>query len=257
MDSYSTTFHPRAYELGDGGQISHTVFVQWFEEAAIQASAAAGYGLAEYDALGAVWIMRDIDAEFVGSVRYGEPVAVTTWVSDFKRVQSHREYEARHAATGALLARARTYWVFWDVNRMMPRRLEPDMLTRFTANGRAALDASDWSAMATGEPAGSYEATRRVQHDEIDQMRHVNNAVYLRWIEQQCRDAWRAWGREPGEIDLKRHYIQFRQAAQDGDSLRLVSTAENDGMAVVWKHSIFRDDKVLAGARSMGTCAEG
>lgn len=257
MDSYSTIFHARGYELGDDGKVSHGVFVQWFEEAAIQASTVAGYGLAEYDALGAVWIMRDIDAEFVGTVEYGDPVAVTTWVSDFKRVQSHREYEARNATTGALLARARTQWVFWDVVKMMPRRLDPQMLARFTANGKPAVQALDWESGRLDKKVGSFEEGRRVEHDEIDQMHHVNNAVYLRWIEQQCRDAWKAWGMQPVELALTRHYVQYRQAAQDGDLLRVASEAHRDGPNIMWKHAIWREEKLIVEARSLATLCEG
>ncbi len=246
---FSTTFRVRMYELGDDGRIGHGVFLQWFEEAAIQASAAAGYGLAAYEELQGAWVMRDIDVEFLDSPRYDEEVNVTTWVSDFRRVRSHREYVARRTVDQAVLARGRAEWVFLDTRTLMPRRLSAEMVAQFDANGIAALEPVEWPASNDGESLGQLETAHGVLHREIDQMHHVNNVIYVEWIEQQMIDAAKAWKLD-GAAAPRRHYVQYRQAAQEGDTLRLTSQAVRCTIGVVWQHLILRGDTVLVQALS-------
>ena len=82
-------------------------------------------------------------------------------------------------------------------------------------------------------------------------MQHVNNVVYVNWIEQQAHEAWHACKCYPATLDLTRHYLQYRLPARSGDLLRLASAAARVGEVVVWRHQIFRDDTLLVEARSL------
>lgn len=250
--TYRRTFRVRSYELRLDGTVEHVVFLHWFQETAWEASADKGFGPDEYAAMGAAWVMRGIDVEFLEPAYYGDQVAVTTWVSDFRRVRAHREYEARRVDDDVLVARARADWVFLDVRTLTPRRLSPEMLARFETNGRPALAPLEWPAPSSGQSLGRFEATRRVQQYELDQMHHVNNAIYLNWIEQQAHDAWRTWGGDPERLSLERHQIEYRQPAQSGDAVRLLSQATRVGALLVWHHRMVRDDTILVQARSLG-----
>ncbi|HBY98850.1 MAG: thioesterase [Ardenticatenaceae bacterium] len=254
--TFTRTFRVRSYELRVDGTVAHAVFLHWFQETAWEASAARGFGPEEYAAMGAAWVMRGIDVEFLQPAFYGEQVAVTTWVSDFRRVRAHREYEARRRDDDALLARGRADWVFLDLSTLTPRRLPREMLERFVTNGRPALVPLEWPGPSSGDLLGHFEATRRVQQYELDQMHHVNNAIYLNWIEQQANDAWLAWGRDPAMLRLRRHQIEYRHAAQSGDTFRLRSQAARVAASLVWYHALLRDGTVLAEARSLGAGEE-
>jgi acyl-CoA thioesterase FadM len=256
VETFARVFHARGYELGHDSRVAHVAFLRWFEEAAIQASAARGFGLAEYDRLGAAWIMRDLDVEFLDTVGYGEPVVVTTWVSDFRRVQSHRDYEARGGTEDTLLARARAEWVFLDTAKMVPRRITPEMIERFRTVGRRALDPIDWPHVGTDNSLGEYQAVRRVQQHEIDQMHHVNNTVYLTWIEQQAREAWLSWGRDAGTLKLRRHYIRFLRPAQIDDVLQISCRAARIGSSLLWQHTILHDQVLCAQSHSLAAAPE-
>lgn len=250
--TFTRTFRVRSYELCEDGTLAHAVFLHWFQETAWDASAAGGFGPEEYAAMNAAWVMRGIDVEFLVPAHYDDRVAVTTWVSDFRRVRAHREYEARRPGDGTLLARARADWVFLDRSTLAPRRLTSEMLARFAPNGRPALPPVEWPNPAAGDLVGRFEATRRVQQYELDQMHHVNNAVYVNWIEQQAHDAWLAWSRGPAAPRLSRHQIEYRQPAQDGDTLRLLSQAARAAGSLVWHHTVLKGEVALAEAWSLG-----
>ena len=84
------------------------------QETAFDATAAAGYPVSRYEAMGRLWLVRESDVEHIRPLRYGDTVTVRTWVADFRRVRSRRAYEFRLANTGELVAQAQTDWVFLD-----------------------------------------------------------------------------------------------------------------------------------------------
>ncbi len=249
---HTTSLRVRSYELDRNGQVRHAAFLRWFQEAAFEASASLGYGMKEYDAMGAAWLMRGIDVEFLQAAHYPEEIEIKTWVSDFHRVRSHREYEARRASDRALLARARADWVFLDSKTFALRRVPAEAVALFAPNGQPALEPIKWLDLRAGESLGHFETTRRVQQYELDWMQHVNNTNYLNWIEQQVHDAWRAWGRDAAELDLVRHYIEYRQGAVGDDSLLLVSDAARVDRQIAWAHRILRGETLLVEARTLG-----
>ncbi len=249
---HTTNLRVRSYELDRNGEARHAAFLRWFQEAAFEASAARGYGMKEFDAMGAAWLMRGIDVEFLNAAHYPEEIEIKTWVSDFHRVRSHREYEARRVSDGALLARARVDWVFLDSKTFALRRVPAEAVTLFDPNGQPALEPIKWLDLAAGEPLGHFEATRRVQQCELDWMQHVNNTNYLNWIEQQAYDAWQEWGRDSTALDLKRHYIEYRQGAVGDDSLLLVSDAARVDGQIAWTHRILRGETLLVQAHTLG-----
>ncbi len=250
---YTEKLQVRSYELRQDGAVRHSVFLQWFQEAAFDASTARGYGMKEYDAMGAAWLMRGVDIEFLQAAHYPDKIELKTWVSDFHRVRSHREYEARRVSDGALLARARADWVFLDSKTFALRRIPAETAALFEPNGQLALQPIDWLDLTRGELLGHFETTRRVQQYELDWMQHVNNTVYLNWIEQHAYEAWRAWGIDPAALALQRHWIEYRQAAKGDDTLRLVSDAARVDGNIIWQHRIWRGETLLIEARSVGT----
>jgi acyl-CoA thioester hydrolase len=82
--------------------------------------------------------------------------------------------------------------------------------------------------MATGKnsPAGvhkPFEIRVRVRPEEIDELGHVNNVHYLRWVQDAAVAHWRALApKEDQERFLwvvLRHEIDYRHAAKPGDEL--------------------------------------
>jgi YbgC/YbaW family acyl-CoA thioester hydrolase len=248
---YKKNLTVRSYELRSDGAVGHAVFLQWFQEAAFEASASRGFGMKEYDEMGAAWVMRGVDVEFLGAAHYLDEIEISTWVSDFHRVRSHREYQAHRAGHGTLLARARVDWVFLDATTLAPRRVPADMGVRFEPNGEPALEPIIWPDLSAGKPLGHFETTRRVQMYELDQMQHVNNSVYMNWIEQQAQDAWNSWGLAAIELRSARHKIEYRQAAVGNDMLLLISDAVRMETGIVWRTRIVRGETPLVEALSL------
>jgi acyl-CoA thioester hydrolase len=105
------------------------------QEAAFDASAAAGYDVARYQAMGRSWLIRETDIHFLRPLRHGDIVEVKTWVADFQRVRSRRAYEFRQAGTGEPVAHAVTDWAFLESATGHPAAIPPELVTAFFPEG--------------------------------------------------------------------------------------------------------------------------
>ena len=75
--------------------------------------------------------MRSHFIEYLQPCRAGEEIAVHTWVANFKKIRSLRKYRFVRVADGAVLAEARTDWVFLDFRQGRPRAIPPEVLAAY------------------------------------------------------------------------------------------------------------------------------
>src|SRR5512142_1116600 len=89
------SFRVRYYECDAYGHVNNANYARYMQEAAFDASAAAGYDFARYEQMGRLWVVRETDIEYLRPLCYGDTVEVKTWVANFQRVRSRRRYELR------------------------------------------------------------------------------------------------------------------------------------------------------------------
>ncbi|GAB4574101.1 MAG: hypothetical protein Kow0077_18980 [Anaerolineae bacterium] len=220
-------FKVRSYELDSAGRVPTAVVHNYLEEAATRASTDAGFSYDWYFRNRRAWVVRQMTARYDDALRYGDEVRVRTWVSDFKRSYSHREYEVWRVRDNALVARARAKWVYVNLETLRPERIPAAAEAAFDPSGELAPIAL-WGDGHEGSGALVVSGDRRVLHDELDPAGHVNNAVYVRWFEQAVRDGFTALGwdwsqlqREELEILPRGHRIEYFAPATEGYRLHV------------------------------------
>src|SRR5262245_58979982 len=107
MRTFTRRFRVRHYELDFLGHLNNAVYIRLMQEAAIEASTEAGYSPQWYRDHGTGWVIRRLQIRYHAQARYGDELEITTWVSDLKRVSSHREYQITRLSDGARVAQAR------------------------------------------------------------------------------------------------------------------------------------------------------
>ena len=118
-------------DIDDLGHVSNLVYVRWVLEAALAHSAALGWDNAAYRALGAIFVVRRHEIDYLQQVLEGEQVTVTTWVESWKQVSTVRRTSLRRARDGAEVCRAATTWAFIDLASGRPRRIPDDLRALF------------------------------------------------------------------------------------------------------------------------------
>jgi YbgC/YbaW family acyl-CoA thioester hydrolase len=186
------TFRVRYYECDPRGDLHHANYLRYMQEAAFGATAAAGYDLSRYQAMNRIWLARETEIEYHRPLRYGDLVQVKTWVADFRRVRSRRAYEFRLVGPDALVARASTDWVFLDSTTGRPSAIPPELMTAFFPEGLPLVDGCQQArrrlrfpplpSLPPDEFRPLWVQHRRAEWQDLDQVQHVNNAVYLAYI---------------------------------------------------------------------------
>ena len=128
---YSRRFAVPASDIDMNGHVSNLAYVAWMQQIAIEHSAAVGWPLERYRAIGAGWVVRSHFVEYLRPLFPGDPLAVYTWVPRFDQRAAPRRYLFVRESDGCEVARAETAWVFVDLASGRRRRLPDELLGAF------------------------------------------------------------------------------------------------------------------------------
>ncbi len=102
------------------GHVNNVQYVQWMQDAAMAHSAALGWPTQRFLALGRTWIIRSHTIEYFHSAYAGDRIEILTWVTDFQKIRSSRQYKFIRPADGTVLAKAATVFIFCDLHTGRP-----------------------------------------------------------------------------------------------------------------------------------------
>jgi acyl-CoA thioester hydrolase len=218
------------YDVDVRGEVSCATLLRYFEETAMRGSAEFGFSYEWYQARGQFWVIRTMRMERACPPRYSDGLEIRTWVSSMRRVRSDRNYEVRRAGDGTLLARGIANWVYVDATGKSPTRIHPEIVAMFEPHDAPVLaplaKLDRWQAQS---PLFSHVTRRLAQYYEADSAGHVNNAVYVDWVEEAIRDALCELG-DPPRPELSpsftwfyRHSLEYVRPALPGDAIELLA----------------------------------
>lgn len=120
--------HVQTVEVTDAhcdtlGHVNNVVYLQWIQDAAADHCRAAGLDLpAIFQETGQAFVVARHEIDYVRPAFPGTTLSVETWVERQRATMSMRQTRVKDAA-GEVLCRARTVWVFVDVEAGKPVRL--------------------------------------------------------------------------------------------------------------------------------------
>ena len=116
-------------DIDELGHVSNVAYVRWVQQVARGHSEASGFGMAEYQKQGAVWVVRRHDIEYLLPAFAGDAIRLTTWVESWTAATASRRTRISRGAEE--LARATTLWVLVSAEGGRPRRIPPEMRAAF------------------------------------------------------------------------------------------------------------------------------
>ena len=126
--------HPVAVtpELVDlQGVVSNHDIVRIFAETAMAHSVSLGWGLEAYQALGAWWMVRRHEVDYLQSAVAGDALICFTWPSGFRKTSAQRKHVLLRPEDGVVIARGLNTWALIDIEKRRPRRIPPEMFEAF------------------------------------------------------------------------------------------------------------------------------
>jgi acyl-CoA thioesterase FadM len=124
--------------LAAGGE-AFSAYARLLEEAATLASAEAGYPTSWYARENTAWVIRRSTIDCATPLARAFDLEVATWVADFRRVRSRREYEVCMPLNTVAALTAHTDWVYVDRANGRPRRIPDAMMSAFVPDGAPRL----------------------------------------------------------------------------------------------------------------------
>lgn len=108
------------------------------QDAALAHSAVLGWPMERYQELGAGWVARLHQIEYLQPAYPGDVVVVRTWVEDMRKVTSLRKYQfirydalPNNPKSEIILALAHTNWAYIDFRTRAPKRIPAEVAAAY------------------------------------------------------------------------------------------------------------------------------
>ena len=113
--------------------VNNLVYLKWMQSAAVAHSSAQGWPADRYRELGAGWVVRTHQIEYLQPAFAGDEIIVRTWVADLKKVTSLRRFKIlrKSPEKETVLAVAATDWAFIHFATHQLKRIPPEVSGAF------------------------------------------------------------------------------------------------------------------------------
>jgi acyl-ACP thioesterase len=180
MDIIRNTFPLGFKDIDRSDRLTLAAAFDYFQEAAITHAEILGVGRESLAQTGQGWILSRMSVVMDRRPKFRETVTVRSWPRGWEQLFALRHYDIRDASDTPIV-RARSYWIIIDIEKRRPLRPQAVMETipsnegmNALPSGAAGLEARD-NLVETGK--------RKAAYSDIDYNGHVNNARYIRWIQ--------------------------------------------------------------------------
>ena len=124
------------------GHISNIAYVQWIQDVAVSHSEAVGFSQADYESIGAVFVVRKHTIEYLRAAFAGDEVELTTHLAWWRAAVTDRRTVVTRVVDGTVLVEASTLWAFASTKTGHPTRIPKAVLEAFYGE-QSVSDPSD------------------------------------------------------------------------------------------------------------------
>jgi len=225
--THHCSYPVRHCECDAFGLLSPVSSLRYLQETAYGASAAVGYGMVRYQQEGRFWYIRETWVDFLSPVYYGQVVEAKSWVTDFHRVRSLRAYEL--AIAGVPVLDAWSDWVYMDSISGRPISVPQEMMAAFCPEGASSRPRLHFPPLPA-VPSRSFRNHLQAEWGALDAIWHVNNSLYVDYLENNRRSAMASIGwtpermRQQGfDVRIRRIHMEYRQPAFLHENLEIIT----------------------------------
>ncbi len=143
---YSHIIEVTSDDIDALGHASNIAYVRWVQDVAVAHSEAVGFGYPQYQELGAVFVVRRHEVDYLRPALRGDRLEVRTWVASAQAAKCVRMTEVRSASDGVVLLKASTVWGFVDTVKGRPTRIPDSIRVAFLLPPRARAGAPEEQA---------------------------------------------------------------------------------------------------------------
>ena len=121
---------PTPEDIDELGHVSNLVYLRWVQDVAMAHSRARGWDWARYRELGAVFMVRRHEIDYVAQVTLGDELRAETWVDSWRAASCIRKTELLRG--DKIVARAATTWAMMSIASGRPTKIPDELRAAFT-----------------------------------------------------------------------------------------------------------------------------
>lgn len=191
---------------------------------------AKGFGIRELSSENRSWVLSRMAVEIIGRPQQYTPYTVTTWVNEYGRLMSTRNFVFRNSGNAEIFGRAVTQWAMIDMDSRRPVDL------RYIAERGDTIcpDPSPCDKPSRLPAVAPHQtATHRIAYSDIDFNRHTNALRYIQLMIDMLPTELPA-GTAPVRIEVNflhetRLGQQLTVKYRQDDSVSFFEIDDNDG----------------------------
>lgn len=111
--------------------VSNIEYVRWLDRAAELHADSLGYTRQFMLSNQIMWFVARHEIDYLAECWLDDGLVIATWVRDFHKVKSWRDYLIVRPADKHIICKASTLWVLVDLATRRPRRIDREMIERF------------------------------------------------------------------------------------------------------------------------------
>jgi acyl-ACP thioesterase len=220
-NGYVAGYRVRFDEAGPDGRVRTSALLRYASDIAWRHSEDLGFDRTWYSQQDRWWVARSVELDLLAPIAMSRTLRLATAVIGHRRIWARRRGEFR-LPDGTLAALVTTDWVIIGNGGRLLRI--PEEFGGVFPNPE--LDGEIIRVPAPAVPPDASRLEIRVRPQDLDPLGHVNNAVYLDWIEE----AIAAVGDPAATTALPRRItIEYAASAEPGDGLEATAWPADGG----------------------------
>jgi acyl-CoA thioester hydrolase len=128
---FRLTFEVSASDIDPLGHVNNISYVRWIQDIAVAHSASVGLDFAVYARLGAIFVVRRHEIDYLRPVLLGDCIEARTWIETMMAAKCVRITELRRGSDPSPAATANTVWGYVDLKTGRPTRIPVDVTQAF------------------------------------------------------------------------------------------------------------------------------
>ena len=167
-----------SYDVDFRGVLSIPQLCRFFQETAYHHAENLGVGYTFLKEKKIMWVLASLLVEIKKYPQWDEEIRIHTWPSFHERLFYFRDFKITNSA-GAECIKASSKWVVIDWERRRPVRTDKLDEFQFKYNN---WQFPKWRGKTIEGIPNKLEKEYRVEYNDVDLNRHVNNATYIEWV---------------------------------------------------------------------------
>ena len=171
-------FSIKSYDSDQNGKLTLQSLFHFLQECAWDNARVNDFGFEHLEKENAFWILSKILIEMDEYPEWKDNIEIKTWPKGVDGLFAIRDFQIFR--NGDIIGRATSYWLILDADSKRPKRLDDFNFIHENFFKEVAVEKSLSKITFKGDLQKL--GKRKVYYSDLDVNKHVNNAIYVRWI---------------------------------------------------------------------------